>query len=335
MMVGVLGLFPACNKPPSVETVNHIAVATSTEIWEALEQEITAALEPRTFTVRDEQILDIAYVHPADVASSSLRRMRQVLLIGSARAPLIAEALAGRNWQELTPPVVIQLSEVWARQQRVTVALLPEAAGPGVVEPLLPRIRDLFLQQFDEQIRMRMAVTAPSELLPERLREVAGFTLVVPRNYQYEQAGSNLFVFRNEEPGSTPLIRTITVDSRAREAVDWTAEEVAAWRAGLAERVNDPPHVTETLPESLQGEIGDQLTIQIQGVWSNPPGEWPSAGPFVSRIVECPERVFLIDAWLYAPGQEKYEYMSQFDIILDTFQCPTEGASASGSGSVL
>jgi len=31
--------------------------------------------------------------------------------------------------------------------------------------------------------------------------------------------------------------------------------------------------------------------------------------------------MYLIDAWLYAPGKEKYEYMIQLQTILNTFRC--------------
>jgi hypothetical protein len=31
--------------------------------------------------------------------------------------------------------------------------------------------------------------------------------------------------------------------------------------------------------------------------------------------------MYLLDAWLYAPGKQKYEYMIQLQTILDTFRC--------------
>jgi len=63
---------------------------------------------------------------------------------------------------------------------------------------------------------------------------------------------------------------------------------------------------------------------QIRAIWSNPPElQWPAAGPFVTRAVICPQqnRMYLLDAWLYAPGKDKYEYMIQLETILDSFQC--------------
>lgn len=321
---GVLVLWSGCGTPPASGMVDEVAVVTSREIWAALEQEIVAALQPGTFTIRRERIFEVAYLEPADVAESRLRRMRQVLLIGSAREPIIAEALGDRG-EEMRRPVVMQARDVWARNQVVTVALLPEPAEPRMLEPLLPKIRDVLVRELENAIRVRMAITPTNERLTERLRREGGFTLLVPYTYDFRQPEPGLFVFRHEEWSVGPVVRTITVDSRARAAVDWTARAAGLWRAGLAERLNRPPHVTDSLSRALGGQVAGQSVVQVHGVWSTPPGEWPSAGPFVSRMVECPERVFLLDAWVYAPADEKYEHMYRLDLVLDTFRCPTDG----------
>lgn len=248
-VAGVVGVCSACQKRAPVGTANEIAVVASGEVWEALEDEIVTALEPRTFTVRDERILHVAYAAPADVASTGVRRMRRILLIGSPREPLIEEALAGREADGLTPPTVLLLPDVWANNQRVIVALLPVAADPRVLESLLPRIADAYLRQFDEHIRRGMAVIPRNERFAEQLRRVMGVTLAIPLTYGSERPVPGVFVFRQEEQGFTPVVRTIAIDSRARDAVDWTTEAAESWRTELAERANHPPHVTETLPD--------------------------------------------------------------------------------------
>lgn len=328
IVAGMLALIPTCQRHAPIGTANEIAVVASRGVWDALEQEIIATLEPRTFMVRHERILRVAYAEPEDLVSSDLRRMRRLLLVGSAEEPLITQAFAGRDANGLTPPTVVLLPDVWAKNQIVTVALLPDTAQADALAPLLPRIRDAFLRQFDEHIRRGMAVIPTNEWLAERLRRVTGATLAVPQTYMPEQLDTDVFVFRQEEQGFTPVARTITIDSRARDAIDWTPEAVGRWRSELAEQANRPPHVTEPSATALRGELAGQPTLQIRGVWSTPPGEWPSAGPFTARMVECSERVFLIDAWLYAPVDDKYEYMYQLDRILDTFKCPTEQHSA-------
>jgi hypothetical protein len=117
------------------------------------------------------------------------------------------------------------------------------------------------------------------------------------------------------------LIRQVTVASRPAGEIEPTAEAASAWRSDLAARFTHPPQVTETLPEVREVQLGGATGVQIQGLWSNPPGEWPAAGHFITRMIDCPERTFLIDAWLYAPGIPKFEYMYQLNAILDSFAC--------------
>lgn len=322
-LAALLTCAAACDKPPPIGEHHELAVATPPEIWQALAPQIVAALEPRTFTVRNERIFDVAYIPPAhDAWRGELRRMRKVLLIGSADEPLIAEALAGRDWKRLRLPAVIQLPDVWAQQQLVTVALLPEGAGPGALEPLLPKIGETLLEQLKEHARLRMAVMPPNERLVEQLRQVEGFTLAVPTTYDASQPEPGVYVFRHEEEGLTPVIQSIAVDSRPRGAVEWTARAAGEWRARLAERLNEPGHITEALPRWHEAEVAGQRTLHVQGVWSLLPDGWPGGGPFMSRLVECGDRVYLLDAWLYAPGEAKYELVIQLHIILDTFRCP-------------
>ena len=100
-----------------------------------------------------------------------------------------------------------------------------------------------------------------------------------------------------------------------------TPEAAVQWRAELAAEYTQPPQVTEQSAEFRSLQVGTRPALQVQGIWSNPPSEWPAAGPFITRLIDCPDRTFLLDAWLYAPGVPKYEYMYQLKTILDSFQC--------------
>jgi hypothetical protein len=316
-----LALLTGCDKPRAIGDVNQIVVATPDPFWSALEPDIKAALEPRTFTVRDERVFDVAHIDPEEAAWANLRLMRQVLLIGHPQERAIAEALGAHRGQVPTPPAVLQVRNVWAQNQLVTVALVPEGSDAASAQPLLPNVGEIYLRQFEEYARARMFVTRPNEALTDSLRREAGFTLVLPQVYRYNQIQPGLFIFRNDQPDPSRLIRNVTVASAPRGQVGVTAAEAVRWRDELGRQTNQPPQVTEALPEFRTVQVGAHPAVQIQGVWSNPPGEWPAAGPFITRIVDCPAQTFLVDAWLYAPGISKYEYMYQLNTILDSFEC--------------
>ena len=101
-------------------------------------------------------------------------------------------------------------------------------------------------------------------------------------------------------------------------------EGILEWRAELAGSYGEPQEVDLSNVDAGPFEFRGQPAYEIQAIWKNPPElNWPAAGPFITRAVICAQqnRMYLLDAWLYAPGKEKYEYMIQLETILDTFRC--------------
>jgi hypothetical protein len=319
--VAVPLVYTGCDRPRAIGDQTQIIVGARQSAWDALEDDLKEALEPRTFTVRDERVFDIAHADPGQPGWESLRVQRQVLLIGQPDEPAIAQAVDRYRGTPPPPPGVFQVRNVWAQNQTVTVAVLPPGEAPTAARPLLPTIGQAYLQQFEENARSRMFVSGANEELANTLRKLGGFSLLLPNVYRSEEVEPGVFVFRNDQPDPASLIRNITVTSRPRGEVRLEPQVASDWRSELAARLNTPPQVTEALAESHEVQVAGRSGIQIQGIWSNPPGQWPAAGPFLTRLVPCDDRVFLVDAWLYAPRYPKYEYMFQLKTILDSFAC--------------
>lgn len=315
------GALTACDKPIALGDVNQILVASPAPYWQQLESDIKGAMEPQTFTVRNERVFDLAHADPMDEGWSNLRLLKQILLIGTPEDPAVAQALDEYRGTPPTPPAVFQIRNVWASNQLVTVALLPSGSGEAALKPLLPQLGEIYLSQYEEYAHARMFVTRPNEILADSLRRTAGFTVTVPNVYRTGEVEPGIWQFRNDQPDPSKLIRNLTVDSRAKGEVDFTAEEALAWRAELFGRLEQPPQVTEAFEQTMPLKAGNHDAIQIQGVWSNPPGQWPAAGPYLTRLVDCGDRLMLVDTWLYAPGDSKFEYMYQINTILDSFEC--------------
>jgi hypothetical protein len=317
----VAAALSACDRPRAIGDATQIVVAAPTDFWLALEDDIKDALEPRTFTVRDERVFDVGHIQPGDEGWASLRAMRQVLVIGNAEQPAVEEVLRRHRGDAPSPPAMFQVRNVWAQNQVVTLLLLPPGAQPEAALPLLPELGATYLRQFEEYARSRMFVTGANAELADSLRREAGFELTLPRVYRVERPRPELIVFRNDQPDPSRLIRNVTVAARPAEQVRLSADYAADWRETTAAQLTEPPQLTEALPQMHSMEVAGHPAVQINGIWSNPPGEWPAAGPFITRLVECPDQVFMLDAWLYAPGVPKYEYMYQLNTILNSFRC--------------
>lgn len=319
---------PGCDKTVAWGEVNSIIVGASTELWQASGDVIADGLQPTIFTVRDERTFRITHQDPLEPDWGLLREFRQVLLIGTAGDPWIAAALEARPGAEpADPPEIFQLYDLWALGQLVTVLLLSPGGGPDEAEAHVDDLLALFDGQYRDYVHARMFVSGLDSLLTDTLRATGGFGLELPVIYRWNREDS-VFIFRNDNPDPSELIREVAVTWRSPIPGRLTDHDMLEWRLSVSrDYYADEQLVTEEVEPGRA--VGDEA-YEIHGIWESAPGAWPAAGPFLTRTRACPgqDRLYLIDSWLYAPGRDKYEYMLQLRYILDSFECESGRAGA-------
>lgn len=310
--------------------VSSIIVGASPELWAEVGDTVTAALQPAiTTTVEREEVFQVTHENPADSAWMNLRRFRQLLLLGTPDDPWIAAALS-RADEPVPAPGWTRTFDVFARNQVATVVVLPETGAAAALADLLPELRETYLEQYRRWAHNRMFLSGPDSALADTLARTAGFRLIVPEVYRWERRDSVL-IFRNDNPDPSELIRQFTVTWWTPPPDSVPRERLLAWRDTLSRTYYEPRHVNDTtLLDAASVTVGGAPARRVQAVWRNPPeADWPAAGNFIVQTVRCAEqdRLYLIDAWLYAPGREKFEYLYQLETILDSFRCGSGAAS--------
>jgi len=173
-----------------------------------------------------------------------------------------------------------------------------------------------------------MYTSRPNEELIERLAAEAGFTMLMPTIYRVEEQDS-LYVFRGWSSVGGELRRTIAVTWRTGVDTTTSTEAAVAWRHEVVSRYMVEPQAEQ--PEPLQRRLvrlGGLTAFEVQGAWNSTYTGVPMGGAFITRMIPCPQqnRTYLVDAWLYAPSREKYEYMIQLEVLLNTFRCGSDAA---------
>jgi hypothetical protein len=304
---------------------NSIIVVMAEDDWYDVSDDVYAALERRIATVRDEKTFTVTYQEPFDRHWLNLRRFRQMLVIGSRADAWVQEVLEEAR-TPITQDGVHQVYDVWATGQTVTLLLLPDGWEPADVQGYLGGIHDLLDGQYRAYARNRMYMSGVDSTLADSLSTEQGFAIYLPDVYRWRQIDSVL-VFRNDNPDPSELIREIVVTWMSPASTRLSREEVLRWRASLvAEHYAEPQDVVldDVIEEAL--DFHGNTALQVQAQWRNPPDRgWPAGGPFITRAITCDsqDRTYLVDAWLHAPGKEKYEYMIQLETILETFRCAT------------
>lgn len=316
----------ACDLPRAWGDANALVVAADEEFWAMAEGNFLDALEPTIQAVRNERPYRIQYQDPTQSEWGNLRRFRQVVAIGTPTDPWVIEALRKVPTEERGDgPGIIQARDVWAQGQLVSILIVPEGADRlSELGRKAEELRTLLDDQFRDYAISRMFVSGAHEALADSLEIHVGFTLRLPSVYRYAVQDS-VFLFRNDNPSPSELIREIVVswDSPIPDSPP-SRPEIEARRISMTERYYAYPQALDTTVVSF-GEIETNGLdgVEYQAAWINPPGEWPAGGPFITRALACPSqnRLYYVDAWLYAPDQDKYEYMIQLQTILDSFAC--------------
>jgi hypothetical protein len=321
----VLAVLAGCNidrTRPAHGTVSSVIVLAVDSLWTAVGDSIETALEPRIFTVRDEKTFELTQVSPLSEDWLTLRHFKQVLAIGQPGDGWITPIM-NRHGPTVQPPAIVEQRDVWARGQLVTTLLLPPGAGAADVLRLLPEAGELLDARFREYAQSRMFLSGRDSALGDTLRTERGYSLLVPEIYR-RTALQDADVFRNHADLGGVLMRAIYVTWRPGVLETPTAALALAWRDSASALAFDPPQRVQT--DRIEGRavtVNGRPALEVQGVWSSAETSWPAAGPFVDRIVPCPEqnRTYYLDAWMFAPGKAKYEYMIQLETILDSFRC--------------
>ncbi len=327
----------ACDMGLAFGDPNAVIVVAPDDWWPTLEDSIFAVLSPDVFTLRAERTFRITYQPPVGVDWERLRMFKEEVLIGAPDDPWIAVPLATlHDTVTFQVPGIVEAENVWARNQKVTMMLVdPEEDIPSQVFSMVEEVHSILDQRFRQGVLRRMFVSGAKAELADSLQEMAGFSLMLPEVYRWSVEDS-LYIFRNDNPDPAELIRQFGITWITPIPTGLTTDSLMDWKEAVSQEFYAYPQAVERDDLRVRDLVmGDMTIAEVRGAWSNPPGSfWPAAGPFIFWGATCPaqDRLYFIDAWLYAPGKSKWEYILQLETILSSFRCGSQGAEQSRMG---
>lgn len=302
---------------------NSVIAVMAADKWDEVSDGVYDALERTVMTVREEKTFTVTYQEPMAEFWDRLRRFRQTMVVGTRSDPWVQEVL-DQAADPITETGVHQVDNVWSRGQTVTLVLLDEGWGAAELDPHLSEVSEILDGQFRRYAQNRMYFSGVDSALIDTLAMHAGFTMALPDVYRWEVRDS-VYLFRNDNPDPAELIRQVGVTWRTPAIDGLEREDVLDWRRGSLElQYNEPQALVLDNAQERTFEFRGHEAYELRAEWTNPPEEnWPAGGPLITRTVTCDDqdRTYLLDAWLYAPGKEKYEYMIQLETLLDSFRC--------------
>lgn len=336
-LLGVVVTLPlaavACDQQSAIGKHNTtIVVSASDSLWRAVEDTTYGALEPTFFTTRVEKQF---YVEQVDTAVTEeivhLLGFKRVVVFGTPDNRYVREVVDAAEASMPEPPGVVFARDVWARDQWAAAVVLSPDRQPDAWRDQLPEVAAWVDSTYRSFVVNRMYVSGSDTVAMDSIARRFRFGIAFPRVYDVavRGEGEGPVVIRNDNPDPSELIRSVLVDWRSPPMDTLTVDAAVAWRRAVDSLHYGTPQAIDTVHRSERVEVDGRPALEVLGIWSDEGTSYPAAGPFVLRLVQCPERTYLHDAWIYAPGKDRYEYDIQVRRILDSFTCepPNRGSS--------
>lgn len=322
----LVGLGGCGQKPLAYGNANSVVAAMDSTLWSQVSDSVHTVLEPTILTVAQERTFSVTYQDPQAPAWGNLQRFKNLLMVGTATDPWMQKPLQ-QVGKSMKGPGLYQAHDIWAEGQSVELVVLSKPGAASELLGYLPTIHARLDKEFHEWVHGRMFISGIDSALADTLMTQARFSLIVPNVYQWHRSADSVYLFRNDNPDPSQLIRQIAVTWESPIPSTFQEKDLLAWRARIvAKYYLEPQDVNLSAAQSGPFVYRGKQGYRIQAVWKNPPSlGWPGAGPFILRAIPCPQqnRLYLLDAWLYAPGTNKYQYMIELRTILDSFRCGT------------
>lgn len=307
--------------------VDQIVVGADAAAWERVEQLLRQQLEPTPFALPGERAFELTYADPTASGWEAARLGQQLLLIGDSENPWIAEALG--RWRGPPPqaPSRTEVTDVWANGQHALVLLLPVEMPEAALRREVANLTNTYVQRYREYVVERMYFPeGPDQALADTIRSSAGFELRVPQSYAWSRRGDVLRFGPAAVPEAAPSLN-VTVTWQTPIPPGARSEPLALldWREQVAGDHYPRPQTVE--PTTVRGgptTHRGSLALQLVGTWT---ALGNRRGPFILRTVMCPiqDRMYLLDGWLDAAGQEGHEHMVEIESVLNSFRCGSAG----------
>jgi hypothetical protein len=323
LFLGVAFLALSCSGPlvTSVgESDDLVIVGDEASIPRGLER-ITGIMQVEVPWLQDEPLFQPTVVSVEGF--EKLHDRRQILLVGvwgEGGVPGIVSRHV-RGVAPGDPPRLEVVEDVWAQGQIVCAIMANDE------DELLT-----FLDENGKDVASRIEAATVTRLA-RRLREDAkgagvtaelerrfGWAIAPPSDYEFftTHADEGFVFFRRTRPD-----RTISVFWQPGEPDYVTDEYAIAKRSELGEKYFDGDEIEWKRELTVEHvDFNGLPAIALSGWWAN--RKLIGGGPFRSYCFYEPAEglVYLIDAGLFAPGEDKTALMRGLDAALWTFQVP-------------
>jgi len=343
--LGALLLFSACGddfsarmqpKKTSFGPLNQIVVVAESNVWFEMRDTVYYMFAaPYPILPQPEPLFDLVHFSPADIAEKSARRHLRTYLIlvdGSdttSRNYRMARAdLAEVKAEGLQKDRIIKIAaDKWAKNQILVYVVANDINGLESTlarnhQKIIDRVRD-----FEEKPRgAQVYMAGRNKPLTRMVLDSLGVGIDWPKAAQAARVNSEVAWVRMETDKSSSSIfitkvpyedtQQLTQEAMIERRNELMKKHIRSGTPGSDMVVNN-----RSLPLTYRNvKLNGFNSYEIRGVWEMTNDFM--GGPFVSYFVlsDNLEYIYIVDLFVYAPGEDKRQYLQELEHVAHTFE---------------
>ena len=217
-------------------------------------------------------------------------------------------------------------TDIWANTQRVVKIIAPDRQSFfKIFNDNKEKIMDLFLQMEYKRIQNAFASTE-NRKITNALKKNFGIYMTFPSDFRIAKESKNFMWLRKETLafGMGLLIYTYNYTDTLAFDPDYILSKRDYYTKAYIPGPSDSSYMIVSrdviLPISAELNFKDNYAVEVRGLWKVENDFM--GGPFISYtlIDQRHDKVLTIDAYVYAPSEEKRDLMRQLEAIIDSFK---------------
>lgn len=318
-------------KPSAFGPLNKMVVVAEPLAWNELSDTVKYFFAaPYPILPQPEPLFDIMHYSPEDLAEKSGRRHLRtyLILVDASDTTSRSYKMARSDLKEvgaegMDKSMLIKVArDKWAKNQLLVYVV---AENTDLISTALTRNHSSIIdriRKFEASAREGQIYTAGRNVsLSRMVADSLGVGLEWPKSAQVARVNRNVAWVRMEtEKSSSSVVITsmeytdpsqLSRDSMVQKRNDLMERQIRSGSPGSKMVVND-----EDLPLTHRNiMLTGYNTYELRGVWEMTDDFM--GGPFVSYFVlsDNLDSIYIIDLFVYAPGEDKREYLQELEHI--------------------
>lgn len=327
------------SKPTAFGKINEIVVVADDYLWNSRVGDSLRYYYSSAFPIlpQPEPIFDLRHITPDRLEKEpSFRHLRTYVVLGDisdVNSPTVkmmyrdlGEEKMRRAKEDPTFTSVVGRDK-WAYGQSIVFQFAPSEAK--LVDALItnfPKIENLIRKADQEKMEASTFAGGDDASIQNKIKETIGVKIRIPKGYKTILSDSNLIWIRFEVPGKANnniLLRRLTYTSKSQFSKDYIKavrdsigrQHVSSTAPNSYMRVNDVDLPMLVYPKKWNDQY---YSMEARGIWEMHNDFM--GGAFLSYLVHNPKNndLYFMDGFVYAPGEEKRNYIQYMDYVMQT-----------------